>query len=164
MKVLTVIGARPQFIKAAIVSKAFKEYGFKVEKWNYKTRQHDINNITYVRQTVEKSPIAFGPKEVLIERQVTGTINLYNHFVEQNSNVKQPFSHILYIQKGEKENLISLTKRNYRIVLKGMTAEYPELQVKVGSRGYGFKHVAKIIQTYNNWMLDNNEEIVIGMR
>ena len=34
--------------------------------------------------------------------------------------------------------------------LKEMTAEYPKLQAKVGSRGYGFKHVTKIIETYNN--------------
>lgn len=150
--------------KKSFKAKEVKEYGFKVEKWNHKTRQHDINDITYVRQTVERSPIAFGPTEVLIERQVTGSINMFNHFVEQNSNVKNPFIHVLYVQKGEKGNLTNLTKKNYRRVLKEMIAEYPELQAKVGSRGYGFKHIAQIITTYNNWMLDNGEEVVLGMR
>jgi len=150
--------------KKVFKSKEVKEYGFKVEKWNHKTRQHDINTITYVRQTVERSPIAFGPKEVLIERQVGGVISMYNHFVEQNSNVKNPFIHVLYVQKRNEGDLMSLTKQNYRVVLKEMTAEYPELQAKIGRRGYGFKHIAQIITTYNNWMLDNGEEVVLGMR
>ena len=144
-------------------AKEVKEYGFKVEKWNNKTRQHDINSIIYVRQTVERSPIAFGPIKVLIERQISGSISMFNHFVEQNSNVKNPFVHILYVQKGEKGNLVNLTKKNYRTILKEMTAEYPELQAKVGSRGYGFKYIDQIITTYNNWMLENGEEVVLGM-
>jgi len=143
-------------------AKEVKEYGFDVEQWNHKTRQHFTTTITYVKKTVERAPIAFGPKEVLIERQVAGTINMYNHFVEMNSNVKTPFEHIIYVEKTANE-LVSLTKKNYKVVLKEMTAEYPELQAKVGSRGYGFKHVAQIIDTYNNWMLDNGEEIVLGM-
>ena len=150
--------------KKVFKAKEVKEYGFKVEKWNHKTRQHDINTITYVKQTVERSPIAFGPKEVLVERQVAGSINMYNHFVEQNSNVKNPFVHVIYVQKGANGDLMSITKRSYRRTLKEMTAEYPELQAKIGSRGYGFKHVAQIITTYNNWMLDNGEEVVLGMR
>ena len=88
----------------------------------------------------------------------------FNHFVEQNSNVKNPFVHILYVQKGEKGNLVNLTKKNYRTILKEMTAEYPELQARIGSRGHGFKHVSKIVSTYNAWMVNNGEEIVLGMK
>jgi len=88
---------------------------------------------------------------------------MYNHYIEQNSNVQAPLVHVTYIQKENKE-LISITKANYRKVLKEMTAEYPELQARVGSRGYGFKHVSKIISTYNAWMVDNGEEIVLGMK
>lgn len=150
--------------KTIFKAKEVTEYGFEVEKWNHKTRQHEINKITYVRQTVERAPVAFGPKDVLLERQLVGAINMYNHFVEQNSNVQQPFVHIVYVQKNDGE-LVSITKKNYRKVLKAMTAEYPELQAKVGSRGYGFKYVAKTIETFNAWMIDNSEEVVsIGMR
>jgi hypothetical protein len=148
--------------KSTFKAKEVKEYGFEVEQWNNKTRQHFTSKITYVKKSVERSPIAFGPKEVLIERQVTGSINMYNHFVEMNSNVKMPFEHVVYVEKTVNE-LVSITKKNYRTVLKEMTAEYPELQAKVGSRGHGFKHVAQIIETFNNWMLDNGEEIVLGM-
>ncbi len=146
--------------KSTFKAKEVKEYGFEVEQWNHKTRQHFTSKITYVKKTVERSPIAFGPKEVLIERQVTGTVNMYNHFVEMNSNVETPFEHIIYVEKTANE-LVVLTKKNYRTVLKEMVAEYPELQAKVGSRGNGFKHVAQIIETFNNWMLENGEEMVL---
>ena len=149
--------------KVTYKSKEVKEYGFSVEKWNKTTRTHDVKTITYVRQNVERSPIAFGPTNVLVERQITGAVNMYNHFVEQNSNTQNPFIHVIYAQK-ENNDLVEVTKSNYKVVLKDMTAEYPELSSKVGTKGYGFKHVAQIISTYNAWMTDNGEEVALGMR
>ena len=145
--------------KTIFKAKEVKEYGFEVEKWNHKTRQHDVVTITYVKKTVERSPIAFGPTNVLIERQEGGAINMYNHFVEQNSNVQEPFLHIVYVEKTANE-LVQITKSNYKKVLKEMMAEYPEMAAKVGSRGHGYKHIAEMISTFNNWMNDNGEEVV----
>ena len=149
--------------KITYKAKEVKEYGFKVEKWNNKTRVHDINTIVYVRQNVERSPIAFGPTNVLIERQETGAVNMYNHFVETNANAKTPFVKVVYVQK-ENNNLVEVTKSNYKVVLKDMMAEYPELSAKIGTKGYGFKHVSQMVSTYNAWMTDNGEEVVLGMR
>lgn len=149
--------------KTVFKAKEVTEYGFEVEKWNHKTRQHEATKITYVKKSVERSPIAFGPKDVLLERQVGGKINMYNHFIEQNSNVQQPFIHIIYVEKTNNE-LVAITKANYKKVLKAMTAEYPELQARIGSRGHGFKHIPNIITEYNNWMINNGEEVVLGMK
>ena len=149
--------------KATYKAKEVKEYSFKVEKWNSKTRVHDVKTITYVRQNVERSPIAFGPTNVLVERQGTGVVNMYNHFVETNNNVKNPYTQVIYVQK-ENNDLVAITKSNYRSVLKDMVAEYPELSAKVGIKGYGFKYVAQIVSTYNAWMTDNGEEMALGMR
>lgn len=143
-------------------SKEVKEYGFQVEKWNNETRTHDLNTIVYTRKNVERSPIAFGPTEVLIEREIAGAINMYNHFVEQNSNPQEPFIHILYVEKNNNE-LVTLDKENFSAILKSMTAEYPELNAKIGTKGYGFKHIAQIVSTYNAWMMNNGEEVVLGM-
>lgn len=149
--------------KITYKAKEVKEYGFQVEKWNSQTRVHDVNTIVYVRQNVERSPVAFGPTSVLIERQESGAINMYNHFVEQNANTENPFVHVIYVQKANND-LVEVTKSNYKVVLKEMTAEYPELSAKVGTKGYGFKHVAQMVSTYNAWMADNGEEVVLGMR
>ena len=149
--------------KVTYKAKQVKKYSFKVEKWNSTTRVHEVKNIVYTRHNVERSPIAFGPTSVLIERQLTGSINMYNHFVETNNNVKQPFLHVMYAEKSAGE-LVEITKSNYKVELREMTADYPELSTKVGTKGYGFKYVTKIIASYNEWMLDNGEEIALGMR
>ena len=141
-------------------AKEVKEYSFEVKKWNNKTRKHTINKITYVRQKVERAPIAFGPKEVLLEREIVGAINLYNHFIEQNTSIEEPFIHIIYIQHGKNGELVSITKTNYKETLKRMVASYPELKAKVGTKGYGFTKLTKIILSYNEWIKENGEEVV----
>jgi len=149
--------------KTVFKAKEVKEYSFKVQKWNKVERKHIDEWIVYTRKSVERSPIAFGPKEVLIERQVAGKINMYNHFIEQNSNRQSPFVRIIYVEKNA-DKLVSITKSNYKKVLKEMTNEYPELQAKIGTRGHGFKHISKIISTYNTWMTNNGNEVILGMK
>ena len=46
MKVITIIGARPQFIKAAVVSRAFKEHRSDVTEVLIHTGQHYDNNMS----------------------------------------------------------------------------------------------------------------------
>jgi hypothetical protein len=48
MKIFTVIGARPQFIKAAVVSRAFKEHRPDVHEVLVHTGQHNDANISDV--------------------------------------------------------------------------------------------------------------------
>lgn len=149
--------------KSTFKAKEVKEYSFKVQKWNKSERKHIDEWIVYTRKSVERSPIAFGPTEVLIERQVGGTINMYNHFVEQNSDIQNPFVHIIYVEK-EADQLVVITKSNYKKVLKEMTSEYPTLQAKIGTRGNGFKHIAEIITSYNNWITETSRDVVLGMK
>ena len=44
-----------------------------------------------------------------------------------------------------------------------MMTDYPELSAKIGSKNYGFKHITKIIAQYNEFMIENGEEVVLGM-
>lgn len=48
MKVVTVIGARPQFVKAAVVSRAFKEYAPQVQETIIHTGQHFDANMSEI--------------------------------------------------------------------------------------------------------------------
>ena len=150
--------------KKTYKSKEVKEYGFKVERWNNKTRVHDTKIIVYSRQKVSRSPIPFGPTKVLLERQITGHINLYNHFIESNTNMNTPLTKVIYIQKMENTDLVSVSKENYKTIIKEMTAEYPELSARIGSKGYNFKSISKTITSFNEWMLDNGEEMVLEMQ
>lgn len=143
-------------------SKEIKEYSFQVEKWNNEKHIHDLISIVYVRKNVARASVAFGPTEVLIQREINGIICLYNHFVEQRMNPNEPFSQVVYVEKNRAE-LIAIDKENFVSVLKNLTAEYPELNAKIGSKGYGIKHIAEIITAFNLWMIDNSEEVVLEM-
>ena len=140
-----------------------KEYSFEVEKWNHKTRQHFSVEVTYVKKKVSRSPIAFGPKEVLLEREIKGVISLYHHFIEKNANIETPLEHVIYVERVNNE-LVKLTKEIYKYVLKGMIRECTILQNVIGVKGKGFKHIAEIITNYNSWMLENGEEDVIDLK
>ena len=149
--------------KQTFKAKEVKEYGFKVELWNHKTRIHESSIIVYSRQKVLRSPVPFGPTQVLLERQITGHINLYNHFIEANTNTDAPIAHIIYVKKITENDLVSINKENYKTILKRMTAEYPELSARIGKKGHTFKSLTKTIGLYNEWMLDNGEEMVMEM-
>ncbi len=48
MKIITIIGARPQFIKAAIVSRAFSKYRPDINEILLQTGQHYDTNMSDV--------------------------------------------------------------------------------------------------------------------
>jgi len=48
MKVVTVIGARPQFVKAAVVSRAFQEHAPQVQETIIHTGQHFDANMSEI--------------------------------------------------------------------------------------------------------------------
>jgi hypothetical protein len=146
--------------KTSYKAKDVKEYGFKVEKMNEASQQHESEIIIYKRKTVVRNTIAFGAKEVLIQRELHGAISLYNHFYERNSNIDGNIGHSFYVEQEGNKELIWLTKKNYKETLKSMTENYPELNAVIGTRNFGYKHIRKIINTYNDWVIDNGEEVV----
>lgn len=135
--------------KKTYKAKDVKEYAFKIAKWNKETRNHVEEWVFYTRKNVERSPVPFGPTEVLVERQVNGAISMYNHFVEQNATTGEPFIHVIYLEKENKE-LIAVTKENYKKILRELTTDYPVIHNSIGAKGNRFKNIPEIITTYNN--------------
>mgnify|MGYP000359681431 CR=1 FL=1 len=137
--------------KRVLKAKEVKEYAFRVQKWNKKEKKYNEIWITYIRKKVERSPIPFGPTNVLIERQIEGSINLYNHFIEQNSDKRSPYIQLKYIERNEDE-LILITSDNYKKTLKSLTVDNPNIHNKIGTKGYYFSQINKIIKEYNTWL------------
>jgi hypothetical protein len=85
----------------------------------------------------------------LIERQVAGTINLYNFYAETRA-AEHAFQHNFFVEKDGQ--MIEMNRENFKTILKDMVTDYPELQVKVGTKGYGYKQVGQIVQEYNEYI------------
>lgn len=133
--------------KRILKAKEVASYAFKVPVYKKHLKRHVEEWIVYTSKTVEKSSVPFGPKNVLIERQVTGLINMYNHYVEERAN-SYKIQHIIYVEKGK--DMIVINQKNYKRTLKNLMNDNPTLQSKLGTLGYGFKHIAKVIQAYND--------------
>ena len=144
--------------KEIFKAKDLKSYSFQVPVYNKATESRQLQWITYTRKNVERSPLPFGTKEVLLEQLEKGQINLYNHFVETRGGAA-PMIHMYQVEKGDET--ASVTRKNFKKVMKEMTADYPELAAKVGKKGYGYKHIGKIIAAYNAY---NTNDPLFGMK
>ena len=126
-------------------AKDLQAYSFKTEVWNRSTKKKDIKWIYYTKKTVEKPPIPFSSNEVLVQQEVSGNISIYNYYVEARSN--QSMEHIIYLEKGNE--LLIVDKTNYKKILKKLTADFPFIRDKVGTKGYTYKYLAQTIREYN---------------
>lgn len=133
-------------------------YSFEFPKYDYKTKSYNNEVIEYVKKDVGVSPVPFGAKEVLVERQVAGSINLYN-FYSETRQTAHAFAHNFFVEKDGQ--MIELNRENFKTVLKDLVADYAELSTKVGKKGYGYRHISKIIAEYNEYNAPRNE--VLGM-
>ena len=146
--------------KEIFKAKNLKAYSFQVPVYNKATKSRQLQWITYTRKNVERSPLPFGTKEVLLEQLEKGQINLYNHYVETRSG-QYAFNHFFYLEKGDE--MIKVSRKNFKKTVKNLVADYPELRAKVGKKGYGYKYMAKIITEYNNYNSPKNGQF-LGMK
>lgn len=141
-------------------SNEITKYNFVFPRWDVSTKTYRDVVIEYVKKEVTVAPIPFGPKEVLIELQVKGDIQVYNYYMETRTS-PHAFSHNYLIEKdGE---LILVDALNYKSVLKGMMVDFPELESKIGNKGYTYKYLVEVVGQYNKAMA-NKREGLIGMR
>lgn len=133
-------------------------YSFEFPKYNHETKSYDNETIEYVKKDVAVSPVPFGPKAVLVERQAEGTINLYNFYAETRQ-AAHAYAHNYFVEKDGQ--MISINRENFKSVLKDMVADYPELRAKVGKKGYGYKYIAKIVAEFNDYASPQTE--IYGM-
>ncbi len=131
-------------------AKHIASYGFETFVYNRSTGEQESKWIYYVNKRVKRSPVPFGPRNVLVEHQERGTINMYNHYVETRTD-NQPLKHFKYVERdGE---MIRITRKNYRNTLKSMMKDYPELCAKIGTAGFGYRYIARTIKQYNQTII-----------
>lgn len=130
-------------------AKDLQSYAFEVPKFNQETRTHGTEWIYYVRKTVEDAPIRFGTTDIMIERQVNGDIQVYNQYIEADAKIGGTLEHYFYVESINKVDFSKVTKDNYKTIMKKATADFLELNTKIGTKGFGYKHIVKIAKIYN---------------
>ena len=134
-------------------------YTFFYKKYNKELKKRVNEEVVYVRKVADRAAIPFGSKEILMERFITGTVNVYNFYFEIRTNRTSPYEHIFYVERDNK--MVQVDRVNFKKTIRNMVSDYPELQAKVGKKGYGYKYIAKIIKEYNNYTSPKGE--MIGM-
>jgi hypothetical protein len=140
--------------KTTYKAKEVAAYSFEFPKYDHKTKTYNNEVIEYVKKAVAVSPIPFGPKEILVERQAEGTISLYNFYAETRQ-ATHAYAHNYFVEKDGQ--MIEMNRENFKTILKDMVADYPELRAKVGKKGYGYKYVAKIVTEFNDYAAPKTE-------
>ena len=144
-----------KFINEAGKKETFKardlqSYSFEVPKYNKTTKSFGTETITYVRKVVEDAPVRMGNTDILIERQVNGGIQVYNQYIEADAKIGGTIGHFFYVERQDGSvDFTKITKKNYKKVMKSATVEFPELSNKIGTSGFGYKHIVKIAKLYN---------------
>jgi hypothetical protein len=126
-----------------------QSYSFEVPKFNAETKEHGTEWIHYVRKVVEDAPVRLGAKDILIERQVNGDIKVYNQYIEEDDKIGGTLKHYFYVESIGKVDFSKVTIENYEAVMKTATADFAELNHKIGTKGFGYKYIVKIAQIYN---------------
>ena len=135
-------------------AKEVASYSFEFPKYDRTTKSYKNETVEYVKKNVTVAPVPFGPKAVLVERQVEGSVSLYNFYAETRA-AAHAFTHNYFVEKDGQ--MITVTRENFKSVVKDMVADYPELKSKVGKKGYGYKYIANIIEEYNTHIAPKGE-------
>jgi len=146
--------------KKTYKAKELQEYGFVMQKYNRATKRYEDVTITYVRKNVEDAPIRFGSKDILIQRKTNGTIKVYSQFVEKDEKIGGNLVQFFYVEKENGLTFSKVTKLNYKAVMKKAVADFPALAAKIGTRGFGYKHLTKIAKIYNGRSSENEHPLM----
>ena len=124
-------------------------YQFQVPVFNRETGKYEAKWISYERKTAEDAVVDFGSKDIFAEKVVDGSIEVFNHYIENSDRMSQKLKHFFYVEREGAIGFTKLTKQNYVDIMKTLTADMPELSKLIGTPGNGYKYVAKLAKTYN---------------
>ena len=124
-------------------------YSFEVPRYD-RDGKKSMLWIQFKKRTAEKSPIKMGSKEIFAEVRVDGNITLYDYYIEKNAKIGQMVEHQYYIEKEGEAKFQYISRDNYKSILKRLTADNSDLNKKIGTSGYGYKYLPKMIERYNS--------------
>ncbi len=140
------------------------EYGFEITEINEQGNKAK-RWVRFYQKTVDRAPMLFASKTVMMEREVEGDLNLYTYYIAKRDNVSQPFEYYFYIETKD-GRFLKIDKKNYKTVAKQLFEDYSGLVQLVGKKGFLYGNLDRMINDYNYWVVNqhNSNEYRIALK
>jgi hypothetical protein len=131
------------------------EYAFQYQRYNKQTEQLEPHWFSYVRKLVPRTATA-GTKEIFLQREVKGSITLYNYYKLETRGInRRDYKHNYFVEKDGPDGyaVTPITRENYRSVIKELVVEGNiDLEMNLGTSGFGYKYLATLVNIQNAWL------------
>lgn len=120
---------------------------------DFMTKQQD-GSFYKERKHFESKPIgreAKSPEPIyaFLEREVEGVLNLFRFYLSSDDD-KNPISRVFV--EGDKISLFEIQQAKFIDDAKKVFSEYEEMAYAIGSEGFEFKDMTRLVENYNLWL------------
>ncbi len=103
----------------------------------------------YESKKVDEAPVPFGPKNVFMERITEGEVVLFQYWIQQNTNIDNPYKRYFYVQRGDET--VKLTNKNFIEEGRAFFSDNEDIVANLGKVNHRFRHTKKVVKKYNDW-------------
>lgn len=97
------------------------------------------------------APRFYASKEVFMEVMEEGEVILYDYYVEVPKNIDEPYIRFFYMEISGSDELIEVSKENYKETVSLELEDHYELSDKIGTVNHRFRNLWKVVRLYNDW-------------
>jgi hypothetical protein len=148
--------AKGQANKTVFKPEQLSEYGMEI------TELDDAGNakqtwLRFFRRQVDRAPVLFASKTVMMQREVAGAYNLYCYYISTPDDVERPFKYAFYLET-DGGSFAKIEKDDYKGAARDAFKEYPALQALVGSKGFLYRNLDRMVNDYNYWRTNQHDK------
>jgi len=122
------------------------EMGIGITKWRH-----------FETAMADYPPKPFGSKDVFMEKEVEGMVDVYVYYVEIRNNVEEPYRYYYYI-KDNFGNFKKVDEDNFASISKVLFKDYTALTTRLGKKGFEYKNLDRMARDYNYWATNQHEK------
>ena len=130
------------------------EYAFEYQRYNKFTEQLEPHWFSYVRKLIPRE--GNGTKEVFLQKEVEGSITLYNYYSLETRGInRRSYKHNYFVEKSGPDGygITAIKRENYRNVIKELVVGGNlDLEMNLGTSGFGYKYLATLVNIQNAWL------------
>ena len=156
IKFITQKGKKQQYKAKSLLAYGYEatekdDLGKPYKKWKH-----------YEQQQADYPPKPFAETTVFMDREVEGTHNLYCYYIEQRTNVEEPYKYIYYIKSGDK-TLVKVEEKDFLKFSRSFFADYPAMLKGLGKKHFKYINLNRMVRDYNYFLQNGHDKEVYKM-